>query len=147
MVHPQWSLLDPNLHTPTFVRGRSALLTTALCAVGATALATLPDKTDERVAEAIALHAHVEKLNLVVYMTGAKSVEIMQAQILLCRYGQATKTQFDEKRWQRAAIITRMAAEIGLHIPRDYADHKLRFNDVRTRAFLLINEYRFVTWR
>ncbi len=82
MIHPQWALLDPTLHTPAFVRSRSALLTTAICAVGSTALATLPEKKNELVAEAIALHALVEKLNLVVYMTGAKSVEIMQAQIV-----------------------------------------------------------------
>ena len=82
MVHPQWGILEQTLHTPSFVRSRSALLTTAVCAVGSTALATLPDAPSELVAEANALHDHVEKLNLVNYMTSARSIDIMQAQIV-----------------------------------------------------------------
>lgn len=82
MVHPQWSILDPTLHTPELVRGRSALLTSTILALGSTALATLPHSRDEQVAEALRLHAHVEKLNLVVYATGARSIDIIQAQIV-----------------------------------------------------------------
>lgn len=64
------------------VQNRSALLMTTILALGSTALATLPDGTDEQVAEALHLHAHAEKLNLVVYTTGARSIEIIQAQIV-----------------------------------------------------------------
>jgi hypothetical protein len=75
-------MLDPELHSIAFVRSRSALLFTTLLALGSTALATLPKHADEQVSEALGLHAHVEKLNLVVYTTGARSIEIMQAQIV-----------------------------------------------------------------
>jgi hypothetical protein len=82
MVHPQWSMLDPNLHTVDFVRHQSALLTTTILALGSIALATLPDSDDAQVAEALKLRAHAEKLSLVVYSTGARSLEIVQAQVV-----------------------------------------------------------------
>jgi hypothetical protein len=55
---------------------------TTMLALGSTALATLPQRADEQVAEALRLHAHVEKLNLVVFTTGARSIEIIQAHIV-----------------------------------------------------------------
>lgn len=82
LVHPQWAILDPALHTFDFVRSRSAMLMTTLLALGSTALATLPQRVDEDVAEALSLHAHIEKLNLIVYTTGARSLEIIQAHIV-----------------------------------------------------------------
>lgn len=51
----------------------------------------------------------------------------------------------------RAAMIPRMASEIGLDLPRRYENitdldpdkaDKLRWNDLRTRCFIIINEYR-----
>ncbi|KAH7214275.1 hypothetical protein BKA60DRAFT_460776 [Fusarium oxysporum] len=70
MVHPQWSMLDPNLHTLDFVRHQSALLTTTILALGSIAIATLPESDDGQVVEALNLRAHAEKLSLVVYSTG-----------------------------------------------------------------------------
>ncbi|KAM5349144.1 hypothetical protein ACJ41O_008967 [Fusarium nematophilum] len=81
MVHPQWAMLDPSIHTLDFVRQQSALLTTAILALGSIALATLAEGTDDQVAEALKLRAHTEKLSLVVYSTGARSLEIVQAQV------------------------------------------------------------------
>ena len=76
-------MLDPSLHTLAFVRQRSALLTTTILAIGSTAgIAISPEAYSEHVTEALRLHAHVEKLNLVVYATGARSVHIVQAQIV-----------------------------------------------------------------
>ena len=82
MIHPQWTILDPTLHTLTFVRSRSALLTSTILALGSSALATGPGGTEECISEAHRLHAYVEKLNLVVYATGARSIDIIQAQIV-----------------------------------------------------------------
>lgn len=45
-------------------------------------LSVLPQKSDDQVTEALRLHAHVEKLSLVVFATAAKSVDIIQAQIV-----------------------------------------------------------------
>jgi hypothetical protein len=75
-------MLDPDIHTLEHLQSRSALLTTTIFALGSIALATLPGKTDADVAEAMKLHAHVLKLDLVVYSTGAQSLEIVQAQIV-----------------------------------------------------------------
>jgi hypothetical protein len=52
----------------------------------------------------------------------------------------------------RAAMIQRMASEIGLDISRRYDNSdldsgtadKFRWNDLRTRAFMIINEHRQV---
>ncbi|KAJ4177011.1 hypothetical protein NW755_014098 [Fusarium falciforme] len=154
MVHPQWAMLDPQLHTLEFVRVQSALLTATILALGSIALATMPERTDEQVAEAMKLHAHAEKMSLVVYSTGARSIEIVQAQVLLSRFGLASRTRLDEQRWVRSAMIPRMAAEIDLmsHTPRGVeqdADPDLEtqgWNCLRTRAFMILNEYRFFTF-
>ena len=50
--------------------------------MGATALASLPDSTAAEDSEALLLHTHVEKLNMITYMTGAQSLEIIQAHIV-----------------------------------------------------------------
>ena len=72
-------MLDPTLHTPSYVRTHSATLVSAILAIGSTALATLPNTTSPQdVDEAMRLHAHAEKLQLVVFATGAKSIEIVQ---------------------------------------------------------------------
>ncbi|OCF41066.1 hypothetical protein I317_05077 [Kwoniella heveanensis CBS 569] len=156
-VYPQWAMLDPELHKLAFIRQRSALLTTTLLALGATALSTLPYHTEADVLEAFHLHQHVEKLNVLVFTTGARSIEIVQAHVLLCRFGVAPRTILEEQRWMRAAMIPRMATEIGLHLPkrwkrrRDQQEtvqqrelrERMRLNELRTRAFMVINEYRF----
>ena len=41
-----------------------------------------PQSSDDQVTEALRLHAHVEKRYLVVFATAAKSVDIVQAQIV-----------------------------------------------------------------
>lgn len=155
MIHPQWTILDPCLHSLTFVRGRSALLTSTILALGSTALATRPESREEEISEALRLHAYVEKLNLVVYATGARSIDIIQAHILLSRWGTSPKARVDEQRWMRAAMIPRMASEIGLNLPRHYDEskdlnsekvEKLQWNDIRTRGFIILNEYRFFTY-
>ena len=81
-VHPQWPVLQPNMHTLHFLRSRSAFLLTTVIATGATALATLHDATSDAIDEAKRLHEHVEKLDLVAYSTGARSIEIIQAHLV-----------------------------------------------------------------
>ncbi|KAF2108080.1 hypothetical protein BDV96DRAFT_588175 [Lophiotrema nucula] len=153
-IHPQWSILDPSFHTPASIRQRSALLTTTILALGATAgLAISSGPRREHVTEARRLHAHVEKINLVVYATGARSVDIVQAQILLSRWGTAPRSRLEEHRWIRAGMIPRMATEIGLtrsplavHSKDGIESSQLWKNDLRTRAFLVVNEHRFSTY-
>lgn len=75
-------MLDSDLHTLDYVRNRSALLTTTVLAIGSSALGLLSPTRDGQVAESLRLHTHVEKLGLVVFATGARSIEIVQAQIV-----------------------------------------------------------------
>ena len=86
-VHPYCSILDSRLHTPSFVRSRSAFLFTVILASAASVLASLSLSNEALVNEAMALYSHVEKLNSVVQSAGAKSIEVVQAMIvrtLLC---------------------------------------------------------------
>lgn len=160
-------MLNPQLHTTQYVRRRSALLATTMSAVGATVLASLNPTDEAQVAEALRLQAYAERLILVVLAAGARSIDIIQAHIvsvsilahqylaynwqLLCRWGPCPRTRLDEQRWMRAALFQRMATEIGLHVPRKYDNNsgldadkvsQLRRNDLRTRVFLILNEYR-----
>ena len=75
-------MLDPSLHTLAYVRSRSALLTSVLTAVGATALASLDPMDEAQVAEALRLQAHAERLMLVVFAACARSIDIIQAHIV-----------------------------------------------------------------
>lgn len=81
-ANPQFGLMDASLHTPTFVRGRSALLFSTILSIGATALATLPNSTKQSIDLARALFAHTEKLHLVICAAAAKSIEIVQAELV-----------------------------------------------------------------
>jgi hypothetical protein len=47
--------------------------------MGSIAIASRADATSEEIAEAMVIHAHVEKLLLVVFATRARSCEIVQA--------------------------------------------------------------------
>ena len=78
--HPQWPILDPSIHTPAYVRARSAYLFTMILALGATSIAMFPTATDAQCQRAKRLHAHAEKLQLVLCATAAKSIEIVQAE-------------------------------------------------------------------
>lgn len=82
MINPQWAVLDSTIHTVEYVSTRSALLTTTILAVGATALSQHPDGSEWQVPEALRLHAHTQNLKLVVFAAGARSIEIVQAQIV-----------------------------------------------------------------
>ena len=64
------------------MQARSALLLSTVLAIGSTAQATVDDGNGSLVPEALALHAHVEKLHLVVFATGARSIDIIQAMIV-----------------------------------------------------------------
>jgi hypothetical protein len=57
-------------------------LFTIILATGATAIATLPGATKEQTSRAIKLHAHIDKLQLVLCATAAKSIEIIQAEVV-----------------------------------------------------------------
>lgn len=142
------SILDPALHTVSMVRARSAFLFTVILAVGATAIATHPEGTEVDVQHAINLQAHAEKLIVVILVNGLKSCEIVQAQLLFHSWQFAPRRFMDDVRWMRLSMCSRMAMELGLHRKRRFGGDpddsstqtRLRVNDIRTRAFLLMTE-------
>lgn len=81
-VHPHCPMLDPQLHTASFVRERSAYLMTVVLALGAVGIATSTRGTKRDLERASKLYAHAEKVHLVIYATSAKSTEIIQAQLV-----------------------------------------------------------------
>ncbi|KAL4882335.1 hypothetical protein BJY04DRAFT_217253 [Aspergillus karnatakaensis] len=152
LINPQWAILDSTLHTLAYVRARSALLMTTILALGSTALSLITNCDEDKVTEALRLHTHAQNLKLVVFAAGARSIEIIQSHILLSRWGVSPKIRFDEQRWMHAAMIPRMAFEIGLNLSHRYDKEnahdaqraeQLRRNDCRTKAFMIINEHRF----
>lgn len=81
-IHGQWAILDPSFHTMTGVRRRSALLTTVILALASTALTYTAERSHSQVTEALSLHAHIDRLIWVIFATGARSIEIIQAHIV-----------------------------------------------------------------
>ena len=80
-IQPHCPMLDPQLHTPSFVRQRSAYLFAVILALGAVGDATYHGGTHIS-RTAVRLYAHAEKLHLVVCATAVKSIEIIQAQLV-----------------------------------------------------------------
>jgi hypothetical protein len=152
-IHPQWSILDPLLHTQSFVRSSSAFLYTVILAISSTALATGPQGDADDVAEAFRLQAHAEHLIVVNFILGAKSCEIIQGHILFHVWSLAPRRYLDDNRYVRMSMCSRMALELGLHrAQRDIrrnpqarhtmATAQIPRNRLRTRAFLLMVENR-----
>lgn len=81
-IHGQWAILDPSFHTMACVRRRSALLTTVILALASTTLTYTAERSHAQVAEALSLHAHIDRLMWVIFATGARSIEIIQAYIV-----------------------------------------------------------------
>jgi hypothetical protein len=146
-MNPQWSLLDPELHSHRFVRERSIFLFTVILAIGSTAIATSSCGTTSDVAEALKLQAYAEQMLIAVYVTGSKSCEIIQGHILFHVWSFHTDRYLDDNRCVRMAMCSRMALELGLHRERlpslvPEVVERMMVNNLRTRAFLLIVENR-----
>ena len=154
-IHPQWSILDPSMHTQSAVRSRSAFLYTVILAISSTALATGSDGTADDVEEAFKLQAHAEHLIVVNFVLGAKSCEIIQGHILFHVWSLAPSRYLDDHRYMRMSMCSRMALELGLHRKRretskgqqdqdEWRAEQLHRNHLKTRAFLSMVENRHV---
>ncbi|WVQ95842.1 hypothetical protein IAU59_002941 [Kwoniella sp. CBS 9459] len=145
-VHRQWSILERNVHNPNYVRSRSAFLFTVVLALGATAMATLSSSTVYDSTLALKLWGHLEKLQLVVCATAAKSVEIVQGMLLAQMWALRTPRLVDDQRATRLGMAVRMANQIGLQLSKhrgcDSADQRT-MNDLRTRLSLVLVESRW----
>ncbi|WWC98256.1 hypothetical protein V866_005147 [Kwoniella sp. B9012] len=146
--HLQMPILDTSLHTPSYVKPRSAYLFTVILMVGAIALATLPNSSAKRCQTANQLHTHAEKLQSVVCATAAKSTEIVQAEMLFIEWGLRKNRLVDDQRWARMGWASRLTSSIGLqHAGSRSADELerdlLARNDFRLRISLILFESRW----
>ncbi|KAF9645083.1 hypothetical protein BDM02DRAFT_3190029 [Thelephora ganbajun] len=102
-------LLDRKFHTPSLVCSRSPFLLTTICAIAAK---FYPEKPD--------LHAKLtdisKKLAFSVPEHGYKSLEIVQAYLLLTLYGSGAVERYEQDRtWMLLGMAIRMATDLNIH--------------------------------
>jgi hypothetical protein len=108
-LHPINGILDPILHTPAFVRARSALLFTWILALTA--------QFDHRPASAAIakrLRLHGEKLSHHVHACGFKSVEIVQGYYISLLSANPAATLAEERSWLYTMYAFGLGSELGL---------------------------------
>ncbi|KAJ5965009.1 transcriptional regulator family: Fungal Specific TF [Penicillium vulpinum] len=106
-LHPVNGILDPMLHTPDFVRSRSALLFTWILALTAQF-----EHGSASVAKRLRLHG--EKLSKHVHTCGYKSVEIVQGYYISLLSATPAETLAQERSWLYTIYAFGVAAELGL---------------------------------
>ncbi|KAJ5607602.1 hypothetical protein N7537_004221 [Penicillium hordei] len=106
-LHPVNGILDPMLHTPDFVRSRSALLFTWILAITAQF-----DHGSAPVAKRLRLHG--EKLSKHVHTCGYKSVEIVQGYYISLLSATPAESLVHERSWLYTMYAFGVAAELGL---------------------------------
>jgi hypothetical protein len=106
-LHPFNGILDPILHTPKFVRSRSALLFTWILAITAQF-----DHSSSSIVKRLRLHG--EKLSRHVHTCGYKSVEIVQGYYISLLSATPASTMAEERSWLYTTHAFGLAAELGL---------------------------------
>ncbi|RFU26076.1 hypothetical protein B7463_g10260, partial [Scytalidium lignicola] len=106
-LHPINGILDPKLHTPTFVRTRSALLFTWMLAITAQ---FNPDCST--LAKRLRLHG--EKLSKHVHTCGYKSVDIIQGYYISLLSATPASSMYEERTWLYTMYAFGVAADLGL---------------------------------
>ncbi|KAL0577102.1 hypothetical protein V5O48_004894 [Marasmius crinis-equi] len=103
------NILDRNFHTPSLVCSRSPFLLTTICAISSKFYPARPD-----------LHPRLtelaKKLAFSVPGQGYKSVEIVQAYLLLTLWGFGAVERYEQdKTWMMLGMAIRMATDLNLH--------------------------------
>ncbi|TFK72762.1 hypothetical protein BDN72DRAFT_894569 [Pluteus cervinus] len=103
------NLFDRNFHTPSLVCSRSPFLLTTICAIASKFYTAKPD-----------LHPRLtelaKKLAFSVPAQGYKSVEIVQAYLLLTLWGCGAVALYEQdKTWLLLGMAIRMATDLNLH--------------------------------
>jgi hypothetical protein len=106
-LHPINGILDPVLHTPDFVRSRSALLFTWILAI-----TSQFDHASGSIVKRLRLHG--EKLSRHVHTCGYKSVEIVQGYYISLLSATPASTITEERSWLYTIHAFGLAAELGL---------------------------------
>lgn len=106
-LHPVNGILDPVLHTPEYVRSRSALLFTWLMAISAQF-----DSGSGALAKRLRIHG--ERLSHHVHASGLKSVEIVQGYYISLLSANPASTLAAERSWLYTTYAFGMAGEMNL---------------------------------
>ncbi|TKA51191.1 hypothetical protein B0A53_05655 [Rhodotorula sp. CCFEE 5036] len=107
-LRPFFFHLEPNLHTPRFLRDVSPFLTTTIAYIAASYLPGLHDRIDR-------LREHTLRLSDRVWSEGLKSLEIVQAYLMLIHWTPIESDWGDDRRWSWLGQAVRIATEIKLH--------------------------------
>lgn len=103
------NLLDRSFHTPSLVCSRSPFLLTTICAISSKFYTEKPDLHPR-------LNELAKKLAFNVPARGYKSVEIVQAYLLLTLWGCGAVERFEQdKTWLLLGMAIRMATDLNLH--------------------------------
>ncbi|EKM82370.1 hypothetical protein AGABI1DRAFT_52492 [Agaricus bisporus var. burnettii JB137-S8] len=126
------SLLDRNFHTPSLVCSRSPFLLTTICSIASKFYTANPDLHPK-------LTELAKKLAFSVPAKGYKSVEIVQAYLLLSLWGCGAVERYEQdKTWLLLGMAIRMATDLNLHrktavTSQDTAEGKARDIEVHNR--------------
>ncbi|EPQ30635.1 uncharacterized protein PFL1_01536 [Pseudozyma flocculosa PF-1] len=110
-INPILDLFDPFLHSVSFVRMRSAFLTTVIACMAARFSDTV---RDAKIASLLDRHWQ-NKLLPTILLGGYKSVEISQAFLILTTYSRPTSRLVDDRSWQYLGFAIRTATEVGVN--------------------------------
>ncbi|BGP17123.1 hypothetical protein JCM10213_001122 [Rhodosporidiobolus nylandii] len=141
-LHPFFLHLNPNLHTPQFLRNVSPFLSTALAYI----CATFEPNAQHLVPP---LHDHMHRLSTRVWAEGLKSLEIVQAYLLLIHYCPIADDWGDDRRWGWLGQAVRIATEIKLHKTLNTATYDF-YRDVTPLgdgAYEALSEARDWSWK
>ncbi|CAK5277496.1 unnamed protein product [Mycena citricolor] len=109
-INMHCQLLDGNFHTPSLVCSRSPFLLTTICAISSKFYTENPDLYPK-------LTDLVKKLAFSVPARGYKSLEIVQAYLLLSLYGcgGAVERYEQDRTWILLGMAIRVATDLNLH--------------------------------
>ncbi|KAJ6531154.1 fungal-specific transcription factor domain-containing protein [Mycena capillaripes] len=130
------NLLDPDFHTPSLVCSRSPFLLTTICAISSKFYDANPELHPK-------LTEMAKKLAFSVPARGYKSLEIVQAYLLLALYGCGAVERYEQdKTWLLLGMAIRMATDLNLHRKTAVASEDTE--DGRARDYEVHNRER--TW-
>lgn len=128
-------LLNPDFHTPSLVCSRSPFLLTVICSIASKFYTQRPDLHPK-------LNKITKKLSFSVPERGFKSLEIVQAYLLLALWGCGPVDRYEQdKTWLLLGMAIRMGTDLNLHrksagLPQDtqqHAEWRARERELRNR--------------
>lgn len=131
-IHMHCNLLDRNFHTPSLVCSRSPFLLTTICSIASKFYTAKPDLHQK-------LTELAKRLAFSVPAKGYKSVEIVQAYLMLALWGCGAVERYEQdKTWLLLGMGIRMATDLNLHrktavTSQDTQEGKVRDLEVRNR--------------